>query len=464
MVGYRRLALRWLSVLPALAPLMGRGQPAAPPEDPVLVEGRPPLLQSDVEAWSRLVEAAFDAPVAAAERAQLQEALVSAWQAGNGPARSQLAQAKAAWERLGSARGAEGDTLRLTLREELLEAAGQDPDDPVGQVLLRLRDAASPVLVDAEPPLRRGSALALVGLFEWLATRAGGGAEGLTDFERDQFVAHLVQHYPHIPPGDRMLLEHMEQTFAWLRLQWEQAGPEGQSRFRDNLARALGVEGTLPPAPYAGATDTWEHPDGLFNVDYPAEWAARYAGLPDGTLAAGWELLDVTLLGEAPSAALELGALPEEGALLATAILPPEALADRMTVEEAVVALAQSLLSPFGAVEPIAQPTVGKGAVLGTWTQHCADGERLVWLSAVLLPRPPGAAVVTLCRAPAARRSDLEPALSRILYSLRTSDASAAPLPDLLELPTSRDLALDLLNTPFPNQMDMIEGLSSGGR
>jgi len=143
-------------------------------------------------------------------------------------------------------------------------------------------------------------------------------------------------------------------------------------------------------------------------------------------------------------------------------VLPPEVLNDRLTFEEGVAGLAQSLLLPFSAAEPLAPPVVGKGAVLSTWRQPAPDGERLVWFSVVLLAKPPGAAVVTLCRAPAARKADLEPALNRVLYSLRAGDASARPLPDLLGLPSTRDLALDLLNTPFPDQMDMIEGLAGG--
>jgi hypothetical protein len=36
-------------------------------------------------------------------------------------------------------------------------------------------------------------------------------------------------------------------------------------------------------------------------------------------------------------------------------------------------------------------------------------------------------------------------------------------MPDLRDFPSTRDLTLDLLNTPFPEQMDLIEGLAGGG-
>jgi len=454
----------WLPTIAAatLAALLG-GAGAQTPEEAVLAEGNPPLRQADVDAWRRLVETAFGAPLTAEQSAGLQEQLVALWRTADNPARSQLVQAAAAWARLGATQGAEQETLRLALREELLDAARRDPEAAVSKLVTGLYDATSPVLAEGPPPLRRGSAEALVALFEWLASRAGGAYEPLTAVERDRFTAHLVQHYPHTAPGDRMLLQHMEETLAWLQLQWERAGPEGQANFRANLARALGIEGALPPAPFAGPTDTWEHPDGVFSVDYPADWPARYGALPEGTAAGGWALLDVSLLGDAPSEALELAALPAEGAMIAVAAAPADLTDDRLTIEEAVVALAHDLLSPFGAVEPLTQPVIGEGAVLSTWTQQSPDGQHLAWISVVLLPRPRGAAVVTLCRAPAARKADIEPALSRVLYSLRTSDTPAQAMPDLRDFPSTRDLTLDLLNTPFPEQMDLIEGLAGGG-
>ncbi len=448
----------------ALLPGGADPQPAAEAEDAVLAEGNPPLRQSDVDAWKRLVELAFGAPLSQEQSAALQAQLVAHWREADNPTRDQLSQARGAWDRLGASQGAQRETLRLALREQLLDAADRHPDDGVSKVVQGLYDAASPILAEGTPPLRRGSVVALVGIFEWLASRAGGGAAQLTDREREEFVARLVERYPRTAPGDRMLLQHMEETSAWLQLQWEQAGPQGQANFRTNLAHALGVQGTLPPAPYAGATDTWEHPEGLFTVDYPAEWSARYGGLPEGTQAAGWSLLDATLLGEAPSAALEIAALPEEGALIATATLPADVVNDRLTIEEGVLALAHDMLLPFGAAEPLAQPVAGRGAVLSTWTQQTADGEYVAWLSAVLLAEPRGVAIVTLCRAPASRKADLEPAFSRILYSLRAGAASAKPLADLLSFPSSHDLASDLLNTPLRDQMDMIEGLTSGVR
>ncbi|MBM3473154.1 MAG: hypothetical protein FJX75_07810 [Armatimonadetes bacterium] len=430
----------------------------------MLVEGNPALNQSDVDAWQRLVELAFGRTLTKDESAALQEQLVTQWRDAKGAVRDQLTQAKGAWEQVSSAPGARKEVLRLALREQLLAAARRSADDPVGRLISGLYDASSPVLAEGIPPLRKGSVGALISLFEWLAQRAGGSAAPLSDVEREQFTAHLVEYYPYAAPGDWMLLSHMEETFAWLQSEWEAAGPEGQANFRANLAKALGIERTLPPAPYTGPTEAWDHPDGLFSVDYPADWSARFAGLSSGATVAGWSLLDVTLLGDAPSSALELAALPDSGALIAVATLPVDALEDRLTLDEATVALAHDLLTPFGPAEPLGRPTTGKGAVLTTWTQQSGDTQYLVWLSTVLLPKPRGAAVVTLTRGPAADKATLEPAFSRILYSLRLNDPSAKPLPDLLNFPSTHDLTLDLLNTPFPDQMDMIEGLTSGVR
>jgi hypothetical protein len=456
--------IAFLAVAILALPALGGAQPAGEPEDAVLAEGNPPLHQSDVDAWERLVELAFGRALTKEEGTALQEQLVAQWRDSKGAARDQLGQAKGAWEQMAATPGARKEVLRLALREQLLDAAKRSADDPVGKIISGLYEASSPVLVDGIPPLRKGSVDALISLFEWLAQRAGGSTAPLSDVERQDFAAHLVQYYPHAAPGDWMLLSHMEETFAWLQSEWEAAGPEGQANFRANLAKALGVETTLPPAPYAGPTETWDQPDGLFSVDYPADWSARYAGLANGPTVAGWSLLDVTVLGEAPSSALELAALPDAGALIAVATLPVDALEDRLTLEEATVALAHDLLTPFGAAEPLGHPTTGKGAVLTTWTQQSGDTQYLVWFSTVLLPKPRGAAVVTLTRGPAADKATLEPAFSRILYSLRFSDPSAKPLPDLLDFPSTHDLALDLLNTPLRDQMDMIEGMTSGVR
>jgi hypothetical protein len=454
-----------LAVAALLAAIAG-AQPPGNADDPVLVGGNPPLLQSDVDAWKHLVELAFGATLTKDQNATLQDQLLALWRKGEGPARDQLMQAKSAWQQIGSVQGAQQEMMRLALREQLLDAARRDPSDPVGALVLSVYDASSPVVVEGQPPLRRGSVNALVSLLEWLAGRAAGEDARLTDVERQQFIAQLIQYYPHAAPGDQMLLEHMEATVAWLHAEWEKAGPEGQANFRANLARALGIQRSPLPAPYAGATETWEHPDGVFQVDYPADWSARYAGLPDGSVVAGWTLLDVTVLGEAPSAALELGALPEAGSLIA-AVAPPEDLVKgRLAIEEAVFSLAHDLLSPFGAVEPLADPTVGKDAVLTTWRQQTGGVEYFAWLSVVVLPQLKGDAlpILTLSRAPAAEKADFEPAFSRIAYSLRSPGPNPKTLPDLLDFPSAHDLALDLLNTPLRDQMDMVEGLTSGVR
>ena len=454
------------ALLAALWPAAAGPQapPGAEPNDPTLVEGVPPLKQSDVEAWKHLVELAFGDALTKEQSALLQDQLVAHWGQANGSTRSQLGQASAAWQQIGTAQGAHREMLRLALREQLLEAARSDPDDAISKLVLGLYDAASPVLVDGEPPLRKGSVGALISLLEWLTSQAAGQAVELNEVERDRFTSQLVEYYPHAAPGDRMLLAHLEETLAFVRAQWAEADPQGQANFRANLARLMGLNRPPLPAPYAGPTETWEHPNGLFSVDYPAEWPARYGSLSDGTIVAGWSLFDVTVLGEAPSAALELGALPDAGALIAAAAVPPDVLADRLTIEEAAFALAHELLSPSGAAEPLGDTVVGKGAVLAVWRQQSAGAEYFVWLSVLLLREPRGGAIATLARAPSAQKADLEPAFSHIVYSLRLPDPDAKQLPELLDFPDPRDLALDLLNTPLREQMDMIEGLTSGMR
>lgn len=446
----------WLQALPTWPE-------AALPEDRILVEGEPPLMQSDLDAWRRLLEIAFDGTLSRAQTLTLQESLVAEWQAGDRALRTQLTQAKTAWAQLDAAQGARREVIRLALRAELLEAAQREPDNPISKLVLTLYDSASPVLVEGQPPLRRGAVLALFNLLQWLASKVGFGEVRPMDLERERFVAHLVERYPHASPGDRMLLAHLEETFAWLQAEWEAAGPEGQANFRANLARSLGLSIMLPTVPYAGTTETWIHPDGLFSVDYPSEWAVRYASLPENTQVAEWSLLDVTVLGDADGAALELGALPEAGALIATAILPREVLGDQLALEEASVALAHDLLSRFGPVEPLSRPIVGPGAVLTIWGQQAAAIQYVAWLSVVLLPAPRGAAVVTVARVPTSRKADLEPGCMRVLYSLRVGDSSSPSVPKLFQLPATNDLLLDLLNLPLSEQMDLVEGLTSAG-
>ena len=447
-----------------------RGIGAQAPEaadDPVLVVGEPPLKQSDVATWQRLVEFAFDATLSIDQRQLLQDRLVARWEGAGPRARAEVLRAKQVWGEVSQAIGPQREVMRLALRERMVKEAETDPDESANELLLGLWDARSPVLVPGNPPLRKASADALISLFEWLASQALGETCELTESERDDMVLHLARQYPGSAPGDRMLLEHTEELLHWLQLEWEQASPETRGHFRGNLAELFALPRPLLPPPFAGETDAWEHPDGLFAVSFPADWPVRYSALPEDAGIAGWESVDVTAIGDAPAAVLELGALPEAGVLVTTVILPPEAGDRTMTLREQLFAFSAALLGMFGEPEPLAQSVAGTGAALIAWKHHSAGGEYVVWTSAARLPEPEGAAVITVARSPAPRAEEYASAFARIIYGMRlgggsATDEGAAGFSDLLGLPEPREVTLDLFSMPLRGQMDFVEELTSG--
>jgi hypothetical protein len=433
----------------------------APPADPVLVEGPRPLRQSDVDAWRRLVEFAFGTALAPEQTASLQEELVRQWREADSPGRRQLAQAQEAWQQVDAARGARQEVLRLALRDELLAAARKTPEEPASRLVLELHDATNPVVVEGEPPLRRGSLDALATLLEWLVTQASGRPVEFTAGERAALRADVLRRYPRAAPGDCMLLAHLEETLALTQAEAEAASPELQARFRAGVARALGVTRPILTAPYVGSVETWEHPDGLYTVEYPADWPARYGALPEGAVSAGWTLLDVTVLGDAPTEALELSALPEAGALLICAVLPADVVADRVPLEEALAAVASALVAPSGQVEPTGEKASGQRALLGTWRQTSAAQAYDVLACVVLLTDPAGGAVLVLTRSPVERQAELGPAFSRVIHTLRLRGA-ASPVTENLGATNANAVLLDLANSPLGRQMDLVESLTGG--
>ncbi len=455
----------WAALALASLSCLAPAQPAGDPDDPIAAPGDPPLRHSDVATWQRLVEFAFDATLSEEQKQLLAERLIARWQEADDQARAEVLRAKDAWAELSQAVGPEREVMRLQLREGMLKEAESDSEEPANRLILELWDAKSPVLVPGDPPLRKASAQALISLFEWLTSQALNEQFELTEAERDDVLLQVARQYPRSAPGDRMLLAHTEELFHWLNLEWDRASSEARGHFRANLANLLGLPRPLLPAPFVGELDTFEHPEGLLTVPFPAEWAVRYSVLTDGAMVAGWQLLDVAALGEAPAAALEFEALPEAGALLGTGVLPPEVREGKLSLQEAAFALGAALLGRFGEAEPLAQSVAGEGAALVAWTHRTAAAEYLAWVSVIRLPDPEGAGAVIVARAPADRVDEYAPAFARIIYGLQLGRAASREeqgFADLLGFPEPRDVALDLFSMPLRGQMDLVESLTSG--
>jgi len=439
------------------------GQLDQPGLDAILIEGAPPLRQSDVDLLARLIAFASDSELTARQTETIADHVQGHW-GKRDELLPGLSEARAAWERVSELIGPEREIARLSMRDGFLKAAEAHPIEPLAQLQQRLYDGADPVVMTGEPPLRRSSAEALISIIEWLATQAGGRTAELTEAQRGEFRRSLARQYPRSMPGDRMLLAYLEQTYYWMLLQWERAGPEEQANFRANLAEAFGVATPLLAAPFAGETATWEHPDGLFSLEYPADWPARYGSLPGATTNSGWLLLDVTVLGEAPAEALELNALPTAGALVFTGVLPEEARTGRMTFHEAAFAFAAEILGASGTAEPVGEAAATDRAALMPWRHETPEGEFAALVSAVALEEPEGGVILTVARAPADRLRELDPAFSRIIHTLSVGAEGRPELADELGFVDPIDLAIDLLGDPLRVQMDLIEGLSSGMR
>lgn len=451
----------------ALAALCGTAlaQPAGSADDPVVATGDPPLRQSDVVVWQRLVEFAFDATLSEEQKELLGERLTARWQEADQRGRAELLGAKDVWGEASRAVAPEREVMRLQLREGMVKEAEADADEPANRLVLTLRDAASPVLVPGDLPLRKASAEALISLFEWLSSQALGEEFELTEAERDDILLQLARQYPRSAPGDRMLLAHTEELYRWLQLEWDRAGPEARGHFRANLADLLGLPRPVLPAPFVGELDTFEHPDGLLTIPFPADWSMRYSALAEGMRIGGWELLDVAALGGAPAAALQLEALPEGGVLVSAGVLPPEVREGTMSLQEAAFALGTAFLGAFGEPEPLAESIAGERAALIAWTQHAEGVEYAAWVAAIRLPEPEGGAVAIIARAAAARVEEYAPAFARIIYGLQLGEAASPEeqgFSDLAGFPEPRDVTLDLFSMPLRGQMDLLEGLTSG--
>lgn len=456
-----------VGLLVAMLCAVGAGQPTVATDDPIAAAGDPPLRQSDVAVWQRLVEFAFDATLAEEQKQLLGERLIARWQEADSRARAEVLRGKDVWAEVSQAVGPEREVMRLQLREGMLEEAEADSEEPANRLILELWDAKSPVLVPGDPPLRKASGQALISLFEWLASQALNEEFELTEAERDDILLQLARQYPRSAPGDRMLLAHTEELLHWLKLEWNRAGSDARGHFRENLAGLLGLPQPLLPAPFVGELDTWAHPDGLLTVPFPADWAVRYSVLTDGATIGGWDLLDVAALGEAPAAALELQALPEAGALVSVGVLPPEVQEGRMSLQEAAFALGADLLGGFGEAQPLAQGVASEEAALIAWNHRAGDGDYMAWVTAIKLPDPEGGGAAIVARAPVDKADEYAPSFARIIYGLQLGEAASPDeygLSDLLGLPEPRDIALDLFSMPLRGQMDLVEGLTSGIR
>ena len=434
-----------------------------PAPDPILIEGDPPLRQSDVDLLARLIAFAFDSELTARQAETIAGHVKGHW-GERDELLPNLPEARAAWERASELTGPEREVARLSMRDGFMKAAEGQPDEDLARLQRRLYDAANPVIMTGRPPLRRRSVDALVSIVEWLATQAAGRTVELSEGQRGEVRRSLARQYPRSMPGDRMLLAYLEQTYYWMLLQWERAGPEEQANFRANLAGAFGVVKAPLAAPFTGETAKWEHPDGLFSLEYPSDWPARYGSLSEATTSSGWLLLDVTVLGEAPAEALELNALPTAGALVFTGVLPEEARTGRMTFHEAAFAFAAEILGASGKAEPLGEAAATDRAALMPWRHETPEGEFAALVSAVAVGEPEGGVILTVTRAPADQLQDLEPAFSRIIHSLRIGAEEEPELAEELGFVDPIELALDLLDDPLRVQMDLIEGLSSGMR
>jgi hypothetical protein len=426
----------------------------------VLATGPPAIRQSDADALARLVEFAFDANLSKRQGQALQGTISE--RAGEaGLPLSMLAEAKVLSARIDAVEGAAREIHRLSVRDSFLQLADRHADGPISELIGDLWSARSPILMPGDPPLRRTSVEAMMALFEWLASEATGQLVELTEVERDDLANIVAGQYTRAAPGDRMLLQHMEHTLYWVQVEYEQAGLEARTNFKLNLADLFGVPKPLLPAPFGGKVATWEHPDDLFALEFPDDWPARYGTLPNEIMATGWALIDIAIFGDAPSDVLELAALPDSGAIVCTAVLPEDARAGRMSLHEATFAFAAELLAHFGDAAPLGDVNASDRAVLMAWHQEVDGREYAIWVSAVTIDEPEGAAILTLTRAPVDQVDQLAPAFSRIIHSLRSG---ASTFDEALDLPDPHSLTRSLLNTPLSRQMDLVEALGSDVR
>jgi hypothetical protein len=433
----------------------GAGKPA----DTQLAEGNPPLTQAVADAWAGLVGFALDTTLTPDQKRSLQAELVKRWEAADNPARADMLRAPTMWGEASQAAGPLRELMRQQLRKEMLGKAEADAADSANKLLLELRESVDPVVVPGNPPLRRRSVEALADVYEWLASRALGQTVQLPEGIRGELVEAVKQAYPGAAPGDQMMLTEMPAVLAWLEFEWQAADPTVRARFTADVRGALGVPAPILPPPYAGETETWAHPDGLFELACPKGWPVRHAGLAEPLTVAGWLVRDVTVLGDAPPDAIELSALPRAGAVVMTATLPAAVTEGRDSLGEAAAAFGAELLGRHGPIEPVAE-SAGPNSVLLVWNQQGQGEAYRAWVSVVALPDVPGAVVAIVARAPAAAAAEVEPALSAIVHGLRLGPGKQ-PAPSAETAP-GPGIAESLVDRPLRSQMDLLEELIKG--
>jgi hypothetical protein len=197
-------------------------------------DGAPPLTLYAVNAVIDFIEWVLDVPFTQAQRDDLKEHFVAAWNRGNRgeiDGVGQILQGRLALDKLTDPDKKE--LARQSIRAEVLKQwrASAGRGDALTRQMIDIYDAAHQPLVAGDPPLTRQATDATIEVIHFMASRVAGAGDFVPSApEKEQFAKSLAAAYPTMPKENRDELAKMPTYWAALRVAWPELSRDEQSK------------------------------------------------------------------------------------------------------------------------------------------------------------------------------------------------------------------------------------------
>ena len=238
-----RFALHWV-----LAVFVTAG--AAIAQNPVLVQGQPPLTEETVGRFTEFFEWAFDVHLTVDQRQVLRKYAVDAWSQKKKSDMDDVIQVVGQQVELSKLDAQKRALVRVQVEPELLTQMRNQPNEPMAKWALAVYEASHKVLAPGSPPLTRQSTDAFLDALFFMAGEVSGQQSVPDQKLKDDWAKGLATNYPKISAELKTQIAGMPLFAAVMRVSWPTLSAAEKAQYRAQWREQLK---TILPAPAAVA-------------------------------------------------------------------------------------------------------------------------------------------------------------------------------------------------------------------
>lgn len=223
---------------------------AAIAQNPVLVQGQPPLTEETVGRFTEFFEWAFDVHLTVDQRQVLRKYAVDAWSQKKKSDMDDVIQVVGQQVELSKLDAQKRALVRVQVEPELLTQMRNQPNEPMAKWALAVYEASHKVLAPGSPPLTRQSTDAFLDALFFMAGEVSGQPSVPDQRLKDDWAKGLATNYPKISAELKTQIAGMPLFAAVMRVSWPTLSDGEKAQYRAQWGEQLK---TILPAPAAVA-------------------------------------------------------------------------------------------------------------------------------------------------------------------------------------------------------------------